>query len=302
MGLHMRPPLVTVYIPTRNRRSLLERAIKSVLSQTWEDFELYVVDDGSTDDTKVYLECVSARDRRVTFVSKSEPGGAASARNWAIEHARGEFITGLDDDDWFKPNRLESLIGHHRRFERDDRRPFCGCFSNSIMITPDREFVTFDRRDHVTMNDLFRHNYIGNQIFCRRELMLSVGGFDIRLPAWQDLDLFIRLTHSYGEARLVEEPTYVSDIANDRLRISLQEQKVRDAYSILLSKYSSLSANQKRELFLQMFSGFYGIVPRIDDFRMFLSFEWNFHCVLRLGRMVCRNIIAKHVARLAGSV
>ena len=98
-------PLITVYIPTHNRSILLKRAVDSVLRQTYENFEIIICDDGSSDNTADYLVDLASRDHRVKFIRNNEPKGACFSRNRCIELAKGEFITGLDDDDEFVENR-----------------------------------------------------------------------------------------------------------------------------------------------------------------------------------------------------
>src|SRR4030067_1733348 len=101
--------LVTVYIPTKNRLELLQRAIKSVQTQTYPNIELIVVDDGSTDGTREYLEKeVGVGNFKAIFHDKSL--GACATRNAAIKSSRGELITGLDDDDYFLSDRRIELF------------------------------------------------------------------------------------------------------------------------------------------------------------------------------------------------
>ena len=102
--------LVSIYLPTRNREALLRRAINSVLTQTYTTLELIVVDDGSTDGTHTYLDTVRTGDSRIQVIRNEVSLGAPLSRNLAIRAARGEFITGLDDDDYFHPQRLATLV------------------------------------------------------------------------------------------------------------------------------------------------------------------------------------------------
>src|SRR5512144_610930 len=103
---------VSVYLPTRNRAASLQRAVDSVLAQTHADFELIVVDDGSSDGTRQCLEDAQRSDARVRAIHHAVSRGAPASRNAAIAAARGEWLTGLDDDDEFLPRRLELLLAH----------------------------------------------------------------------------------------------------------------------------------------------------------------------------------------------
>jgi glycosyltransferase involved in cell wall biosynthesis len=100
-------PQVSVIIPTRNRANWLAEAIDSVLQQTFTDFELIIVDDGSTDRT---AEVVSGyRDRRIVYVHQDKQERGA-ARNRGAALGQGEYITFLDDDDWYLPRKLEVQV------------------------------------------------------------------------------------------------------------------------------------------------------------------------------------------------
>jgi len=100
-------PLVSVIIPTYNRDELLRRAMESVLNQTFDDFELIVVDGAKSDETKGLVK--SFGDKRLRYVPQKGKG-IANARNIGIKKARGEFIAFLDDDDIWKPEKLERQI------------------------------------------------------------------------------------------------------------------------------------------------------------------------------------------------
>lgn len=100
-------PRVTVVVPTRNRLAQLQRALACVERQSYRDFKVIVVDDGSTDGTRAWLERPAATLRALSTASS---GGASAARNLAIQHSRGELIAFLDDDDVWQPSYLEAQV------------------------------------------------------------------------------------------------------------------------------------------------------------------------------------------------
>jgi glycosyltransferase involved in cell wall biosynthesis len=102
-------PIVSVIIPTYNRCEQVAETINSVLDQTERDLEIIVVDDGSTDDTRVVIE--SIQDPRIKYYYK-ENGGAASARNLGLSNASGKYVAFLDSDDLWPKNYLEIMVGH----------------------------------------------------------------------------------------------------------------------------------------------------------------------------------------------
>ena len=90
-------PNVSVIIPTFNRAEMLSRAIRSVLDQNFNDFEIIIVSDGSTDNTQQVVE--SFKDNRINFFKHAEKWGASAARNTALRKSKGKYIAFLDDDD-----------------------------------------------------------------------------------------------------------------------------------------------------------------------------------------------------------
>ena len=195
-------PLVSVYLPTRDRVDMVEAAIVSVLRQDYPHFELLIVDDASTDGTPEVLQRFAARDRRIRLFRQEAPRGAPAARNLGVREARGVFVTGLDDDDEMLPNRLGSLVAAYR-----DRYAFVctGHWVNS----GDWRKPFGNRRRIITLGDLLHGNCVGNQVLTRRDRFITVGGFDESLRAWQDYDLWTRMVERYGPALRLAEPTYL---------------------------------------------------------------------------------------------
>ena len=105
----MAGPLVSVIIPTHNRSHFLAEAIDSICTQTFGDFELIVVDDGSSDGTQALLEARGSEDKRIIPISLDANAGCNHARNVALDRARGRYIAFLDDDDLAMPQRLDVL-------------------------------------------------------------------------------------------------------------------------------------------------------------------------------------------------
>ena len=192
-------PAVTVVLPTYDREPLLWRSIRSVLDQTYEDFELIIVDDGSTDAT---AESVARfGDRRLRCIRLAENRGAAAARNVGIRAATGRFIAFQDSDDEWLPSKLER---HMRAFET------CGpevgvVYSDMQRIRRDGS-PQYHRSPSVVPGVLIDPGTRFYQVcklgiqstVIRRECLAAVGGFNEAFPALEDLELFIRLSKRYG--------------------------------------------------------------------------------------------------------
>jgi glycosyltransferase involved in cell wall biosynthesis len=103
-------PAITVAIPAYNAERSISRALDSAAAQTFKDFEMLVVDDGSQDATKSVVEQCAARDGRVVLASHEANQGVSAARKTCVENARGKYIFWLDADDWIEPDALERLL------------------------------------------------------------------------------------------------------------------------------------------------------------------------------------------------
>ncbi len=213
-------PLVTVYMPTHNRSDLLPRAIESVLNQTYKNLELIVVDDGSKDNTIEILEKYSKKDTRVRFFRHEKAKGACAARNLAIENAKGQYITGLDDDDLFEEDRLSYFMENlNDRF--------------SFITTPliqyyseDNKKIFRSKKSIVTKKEILYENVVGNQVFTKTEILKKLGGFDIEFKAWQDYEMWTRIVIAYGDGLILSKPTYTVRFDHELNRITKSKNRL----------------------------------------------------------------------------
>ena len=232
-------PLVTVYIPTFNRLELLQRAIESVRNQTYKNLEIIVVDDCSTDGTQKYLEQLAKEDSRVRYFLKEKNSGACVSRNIAIENAKGEFITGLDDDDYFEKCRIEIFIN---AILKDPNKAYYS--SNKVKIS-DHEIknphvLSLLMRSKIkSYRALLKQNFIGNQMFVKTEILQKSGGFDRNLKAWQDLECWFNLMKNQNiEVSFLKESTQIVDISHEHERITTKKLKsILEAYQYFSQKH-----------------------------------------------------------------
>lgn len=110
-------PAVSVVMPVYNTRDYVARAIESVLGQTFGDFELLIVDNGSTDGSGAIIDRFAAQDARIRVLRNAQNMLIAQARNSALDEARGEYLCLVDSDDWVLPDMLEVMVGRARRFD-----------------------------------------------------------------------------------------------------------------------------------------------------------------------------------------
>ena len=121
------------------------------------------------------------------------------------------------------------------------------------------------KRGTVEFCDLTEANHIGNQIFAPKSVFEGAGLFDEKLPAWQDLELFMRVVKRFGTARLLDMPLYRFDVTPSRDRISSKQEKVRAAYKLVSDMHFSEDPKGRQQLMLQIFSSYYGIRPTLKD-------------------------------------
>lgn len=280
--------LVSIYMPTKNRLELLQRAVDSVLAQTYRDIELWVVNDGSTDGTAEYLDRISAIDSRLKVVHNAQSVGAPASRNTAIMRSAGMLVTGLDDDDAFHPLRIEKLVDAWQR-EKSNGTQFSCLFTQDLFVAPDTT-ETSQKPASVRYHELFRYNTIGNQIFTTRQRMIDAGLFDEQMPAWQDLDMFMRVLHRFGQALLVDEPLYILDLAPRDDRISVGNRaRIEAAYRRLSAKWSREPAAARQALFLQLFGRLYGFDFTWADLRTYLRLGLSVRTAKTLGGILWRQ-------------
>lgn len=237
--------LITVYMPTCNRRQLVERAVESVLQQTYANLELIVVDDGSKDGTQAYLAEVASRDHRVKFFANETSLGACASRNRAILAGRGQFATGLDDDDFLLPDHLVTLMATYEKLAVSGKK--IAVFPQTITRTARGDLVRKHQLEVVRASDLLRSNWIGNQIFAERDAFLASGMFDVQMPAWQDYDMWARMAGVVDAFYRADHATYLQDESHDSNRTTAKHAAViNKAYSRFVAKHLADSSNRAR--------------------------------------------------------
>lgn len=204
-------PKITVIIPTYNRKECLAEAIDSVLNQTCRDFEVVVVDDGSTDNTREFLAEKYGEQIRYFF---KENGGCATARNFGLKVARGDYIAFLDSDDRYLLDKLEiqsGILDRHPEtgFVYSDAYSFCGDRQVRVhAVRPDREGSI--------VYPLFATTFLSNGSFLlRRRCLDAVGYYDEQLRYNEDTDFFLRIA-LHCQVRYSEKPTFAYRVHGGR--------------------------------------------------------------------------------------
>lgn len=230
------PFTVAAIIPTHNRPALLVRALESVVRQSEKVDEIIVIDDAACDETQNVINSFNCN---LIRYYRNPNNGASSSRNYGVSVANCDFVAFLDDDDEWAMDKIKlqkSLIAE---------RGLDVCFSRIQIVYEgtDIGYLTNSRMPENPAIEVCVENFIGGTIssMIRREIFLSVDGFDLNFLAREEYDLWIRLIHSGARVGIVERPLSVAYRSlNKRSRISSDIKKYEEAVSLLNSKHSEL--------------------------------------------------------------
>lgn len=232
--------LVSVVIPTYNRPKYLERAIRSVNAQDYENIELIVVDDHSETPIGDVVRSVSnASLSGVEIIRHDRNRGQATARNTGIEAASGEFLAFLDDDDQWLPSKLTEQTAAMQR---------AGSGVGIVFVETDQESfedkVTrfSDRQQAVSTKRLLCKNVVGtpSRVLVRSECIDTTGGFDERFRNWEDQDWYIRLSQDWDFTRLRRPLIKYSSDSDNRITEDFATI-TEDVYPLFIEKYTPLA-------------------------------------------------------------
>lgn len=230
-------PSISVVLPVHNRETLVGRAIDSVLAQTFQDFELIIVDDASTDGTPRALERYQD-DPRVRLFRNEQNLGAGGTRNRGISEAKGEYIAFQDSDDRWLPEKLA------RQFETltangDADACYCGAFyfaKEQCYYIPIQDSASIQYQN-MSEKLLWGNPTTPQTLLIRKSLIESVGGFDETLKINEDWDLAMRLAQHTSFAFL-DEPLVIIY----RTPSSVSSNQIKDAHfrNMFLEKYHAI--------------------------------------------------------------
>jgi glycosyltransferase involved in cell wall biosynthesis len=185
-------PTFSIITPVHNHARYVAQAIRSVIAQTYRQWEQIVVDDGSTDGSDRIAAELAGRDKRIILIRQAN-AGAAAARNTALGKASGQWITYLDSDDiWFP----DTLASYHRYIRDHPQAKFI--FGHRHRLNEDGSVTELPGEHQDRPNgtaELFQRMYISTLCVChRRDLLQEAGTFDANLPCCEDYDLFLRMS------------------------------------------------------------------------------------------------------------
>ena len=232
---------ISVIIPTFNSSKFIKKAIDSVLNQTFTDFELIIVDDGSSDNT---LDIISKyNDKRIKSIKHKHNMGVSAARNSGIKISNGKYIAFLDHDDEWLPRKLEKQLEVIEKSPEQVGLVYTGYYQiepNRVRISP---FINIaNKLEGDLYQELVRGNFIvPSLVLIKKEVFKSVGYFDEKLTGGgEDLDLWLRIAKKYHFA-FIKDPLVKKFFHNQNQSISLiSNSKIIDIEEFLSNKHREL--------------------------------------------------------------
>ena len=245
-------PVVSAIITTFNRERFLGAAIESVLSQTYRDFELLVLDNSSSDGTAALVG--RWRDPRIRYV-RHAPLRIAAARNLGVREARGEFVAFLDDDDEWLPRKLERQVGVFRAAPAGVGLVYAG------FTQIDERGVAFGTHRPALRGRVLtallgqRDAFTGSASnpMMRATALQALGGFNEALTTSEDWELYLRLAERFEVEYVPEVLVYIRTHRESRLGDRIDD--ARNVEEIVLGRYGSRMSARLRSLYLRKIGG-----------------------------------------------
>jgi glycosyltransferase involved in cell wall biosynthesis len=220
---------VSVVIPVHNGERYLEQAVESALAQTFQDFELLIIDDGSTDGSRAIMDRYARRDVRIRVLSQANRGVSA-AGNLGFEEARGEWVARLDADDLFLPEKLERQIAFIRQHPDVRIAGTLGYFINRSgrvigLVNTDGPFTRTEfERMAARREPVF---FVHSSTLMHRETVLAVGGYRERFVQAEDVDLWLRMAEKGHLLLKMPEPLLLYRLHGESLTMKRNAEQKR---------------------------------------------------------------------------
>jgi len=284
---------VSVIIPTYNQSKFLETAIKTALSQTYKPYEIIVVDDGSTDNTKKL--CWKYK-KKIKYIYQKNKGTSA-ARNTGINHATGDFIALLDSDDYWHPDKTLEQLKYYE-IMANPNVGIIDCYIKIVDINGDKLYNKNKVKKGFVFKKMLYQNIINsvNSVLIKKDVFDKVGLFDESIKGQEDWEMWVRIAKEFEIHTLKKElAIYLKHDAGYSSNCSLMVKQNKETISKVINKHKNeltpgeikkITANQKayylpfllksgklkeyRVLFIECFREYPGFIFRN-------KFTWTLH-------------------------
>ncbi len=244
----MNKDLISIIVPTYNREKTIKGSIESLIKQTYDNIEIIIVDDGSTDNTEKAV--AKLKDSRVRYIKLPENKGACYARNVGIRESRGKYIMFNDSDDTFADNKVEEQ--YRNIIVNKSDMDFCKLKIHSderIIEVPSQEQL-LDIEKHGILSALCKANFISTQSFLVKKSVIEKYLFDESLPRLQDYDLMLRMI---PHIKVSFSDMFLADLYRQSDSISRSNVKLSKAIATMYVKNYDLSKKNSEMLKQQFF-------------------------------------------------
>lgn len=285
-------PMVSVILPTYNRAEFLGEAISSVLDQSFKNFELLVIDDGSTDQTPQLVEKFS--DPRLIYLSQSNKGRSA-ARNYGLSNASGSHIAFLDSDDVYLNSKLELQVDY-----MNEHPEFDMIYTSAYCI--DRKGNQFDEQPYIAVSEgniykqvaFFRPLTITlPTVMLRREVLDAVGYFDESMERFEDTDLWRRIAKVFMVGA-INEPTCLLRTHESNALVTQDPKNIIKAVDYYVAKIFQEDADVDRDFLRDGACGLYEYYAKallsIPGWRSYGIYMLKNAFLLRPGRVLALSV------------
>ena len=193
-------PFFSIIIPLYNKENFIEETLKSVLNQTFQDFEIIIVEDCSTDNSKQKAESVVSE--KIKIIQHEKNRGLSASRNTGIEKANSDFLAFLDADDIWHDNYLEKIFQLIQNFPTAHlfATNYLEAYSNEIAVSPSSNLKNFETDGLVPdffESSLHQNIYCFSSICVKKEIFEKIGGFNTMINYGEDVDFNIRANNSF---------------------------------------------------------------------------------------------------------
>jgi glycosyltransferase involved in cell wall biosynthesis len=224
-------------LPTFNRREYLEISINSVLNQTFKDFELIIVNDGSTDETAEFLNQLQKLDNRIRCIHQTNQGLIKSLNN-GISVAIGDYIARIDDDDfWSDSKKLEKQIDF---LEKNPDYILIGS-SGMIIFEADKKTIFWEKPitdKNIRKQMLFKCPFIHSSVIFRKEIVKRIGGYREECKLVEDWDLWMRLG-KIGKMYNFPEVFVTNVVHGDNVSVQKNVQQIKNGIKIIKTHHKN---------------------------------------------------------------
>jgi glycosyltransferase involved in cell wall biosynthesis len=243
-------PKISVIMPVYNGADFVRTAINSILKQSWEDFELILINDGSTDESLKIIESYS--DARIRVINNQNNIGLSAARNIGLEAALGKYIAWLDCDDVSKPTRLEK---QYQLLESDQTIGLCGTWVETLGNNKKQEWKYPTNPEFLRCRMIFDDPVATSSVMLRRSVIEhDCMRFDLDCPPAEDYDLWERISCRSRIANIPEFLTQYRIHGNQTSVMRAEQQKIAvwKIQSRLIAQLGLTASNEEKLIHLEI--------------------------------------------------